>query len=124
MKIQQVKAAAGWINGYTPPPGFTLDAKGFATPSTSLVSAVQAHISRTTTGGDATGAPLPPAVPFGTAPPIPPVIETNPGQAGNAFGRRGSRQPTSSDNSTIGQVSINGRSFTGSVFDANGNRIA
>ena len=125
-EIQQIKAAAGWINGYTPPPGFTLDNRGFATPSTSLVSAVQAHISATATGTrnelPFTPPPLPP-VPFGTAPPIPPVIETNPHQAGAAFGRRGSRQPPSTD-ASIGQVSINGRSYAGSIYDANGNRIA
>ena len=120
MQIQQLKTAAGWVNGYTPPPGFTIDDKGFATPSTSLVSAVQAHISSTITAGDF---PLPPAVPFGTAPPIPPVIDTNPNQAGAAFGRRGSRQPPSGD-ASIGQVSINGRSYNGPVYDSNGNRIA
>ena len=86
-QIQQIKAAAGWINGYTPPPGFTLDNKGYATPSTSLVSAVQAHIRQTTT----VTFPLPPAVPPVTAPPIPTVIDTDPAEAGAAFGRRGSR---------------------------------
>ena len=123
MQVQQLKAAEGWINGYTPPAGFTLDDKGFATPSTSLVSRVQAHIRATSTfGGD--GIPLPP-VPLAPVPPIPPIINTNPHQAGASFGRRGSRQPP--DNSSVGQVSaisINGRSYTGSVFDANGNRIA
>ena len=119
-----MKAAAGWINGYTLPPGFTLDDKGYATPSNLLVSAVQAHINATTTGeGNGNEAPLPPAVPFGTTPPIPSAIETNPNQAGAAFGRRGSRQPPSGD-ASIGQVSINGCNYNGSIHDSNGNRIA
>ena len=86
------------------------------------MSAVQAHINRTTTG-NVQEVPLPPAVPFNAAPPIPPVIDTNPGQAAAVFGRRRTRQPPSGY-SSIGQVSINGRSYTRSVFNANGNRIA
>ena len=102
-----------------------MDNKGFATPSTSLVSAVQAHISATSTGirnEPALPPPSLPPFPFGNAPPIPPVIETNPHQAGAAFGRRGSRQPPSID-ASIGQVTINGRSYAGSIYDASGNRI-
>ena len=123
MKIQQLKAEAGWINGYTPPPGFTLDDKGYAIPSSSLVSTLQAHISRATTQ-DSAFVPPPPMVPLGHAPPIPPVINTNPSEAGAAFGRRGTRQPPPSGDSSIGQVSINGRTYNGPVFDSNGNRIS
>ena len=125
-EVQRIKTEAGWINGYTPPTGFTLDNKGFATPSSSLVSAVHAHISATATDTrnepPFNPPPLPP-VSYGTAPPIPTVIETNPIQAGAAFGRRGSRQPPSMD-AWIGQVTINGRNYAGSIYDANGNRIA
>ena len=126
-KIVELKAAAGWINGYTPPHGFTLDNNGYATPSTSLVSAVQAHISQTSTssgapGTWAVGTPLPPH-PGNNIPPIPPIINTDPHHAGNAFGRRGSRHPPEAS-SQISAVSINGRSYNGSIFDANGNRIA
>ena len=81
------------------------------------MSAVQAHIHPTTTRTFQ----LTPAVPLGTAPLIPTVIDTDPAQAGAAFGRRGSRQPPTSGDSSIGQVSINGRSYAGPVFDANGN---
>ena len=84
------------------------------------MSAVQSHIRQTTTATF----PLPPAVPPVTAPPIPTVIDTDPAEAGAAFGRRGSRQPPTSGDSSIGLVSINGRSYTGPVFDTNRNRIA
>ena len=123
MKIQQLKTEQGWINGYTPPPGFTLNNNGFAVPSTSLISAVQAHIGQTNINYDAP--PLPPVMPFSLQP-IPPIINTNPNQAGIAFGRRGSRQQPAAGDTSVGQVSsvsINGRNYTGSVFDANGNRI-
>ena len=103
-----------------------MDDKGFATLSNSLVSAVQAHINKATVNSNGNNVSLPPVVPlFGTTPPtIPPVIDTNPVQAGAAFGRRGSHQPPQSRDSSVGQVSINGWSYTGSIFDANGNRIA
>ena len=47
--IQELKIAAGWINGYTSPNGYVLDDKGYTTLSTSLISAVQSNISQTKT---------------------------------------------------------------------------
>ena len=68
--------------------------------------------------------PLPP-------PPIPAIIKTDALQAGTSFGRQGSRAPpasiiTASDQSqsNISMISINGRNYTGPIFDTNGNRLA
>ena len=71
--------------------------------------------------------PLPPP-PTGSilpAPGIPPIIRTNPNQAGNTFGRSGSRNPVSDASATSGvsMVSINGQNYTGAIFDANGRRL-
>ena len=46
---KELKSAAGSINGYTPPNGNFLYDKEYATLSTSLISAVQRHISQTKT---------------------------------------------------------------------------
>ena len=110
--IQKLKHASGWINGYTPNNGYVLGDKGYATISTSLVSVVKRHISHTSTATDTH-----PMVPLTTAPSqaphIPPIINTNPSQAGAAFGIQGSRTPHQyTDNSVgnISSVSINGHS--------------
>ena len=69
--------------------------------------------------------PLPP--PPKHTPPIPAIINTNPSEAVAAFGRRGSRSPHQSTDNSVGDISdilINGQSYNGSIFDANGNRLA
>ena len=61
------------------------------------------------------------------APPISPIINTNPSQSGAAFGRQGSHNPQKSTDNSVGHisaVSINGQSYNGSIFDANGTRLA
>lgn len=89
-KVTELKAQQGWINGYTPPPGFTLDDKGYAVPSNALVSAVQRHIGAASMQPESSSvASLPPLPP--STQPVPPVIETNPRQAGASFGHQGSR---------------------------------
>ena len=60
-------------------------------------------------------------------PTIPPIIKTNPIQYGDAFGRQGSCTPHQSTDNSVGHisaVSINGKSYNGSIFDANENRLA
>ena len=69
--------------------------------------------------------PLPP--PPSQKPPIPPIINTNPSQAGDAFGRRGYFNPHQYTDNSVGHilaVSINGQRYNGSIFDANGTQIA
>lgn len=117
-QVSDLKGAAGWINGYTPPAGFVIDTNGYATPSTHVISAVQQMQH------------LPPPPPPGTLPlqppPVPAIINTNALQAGSSFGRQGSRTPLASDQSqsNISMISINGRSYSGPIFDTNGNRLA
>ena len=129
-QIHDLKASQGWINGQTPPPGFTIQDDGSAAPSSHLVAAVrQSMIGNTNTSNGSTMIPLPPPPPP-IVPGIPPIINTNPSQAGASFGRRGTHntnQQQENDNNTVSNVSmisINGRNYNGAVFDANGNRIA
>lgn len=129
-QVQQLKASNGWINGYTPPHGFVIGADGYPTPSQSMVSAMQSIIANTNTDASDIMVPLPPPPSDVPAPGIPPVIDTNPAQAGNSFGRSGSRRPTAqgaSDNSTMASVSrlsVNGRNyFSCPIFVATGRRL-
>ena len=87
--IQELKSAAGWINGYILHNGYALDDKGYATLSTSLISVVQRHISQTTTYTATHMMVILPPAPS-QAPHIPPIINTNHSQSGYAFGRQGS----------------------------------
>jgi hypothetical protein len=121
-QVSDLKGAAGWINGYTPPAGFVIDTNGYETPSTHVISAMQPiqHVPP----------PPPPQHNFGVVPlpppPVPAIINTNALQAGTSFGRQGSRAPPTSDQSqsNISMISINGRSYSGPIFDTNGNRLA
>ena len=124
-QVQELKAQQGWINGYTPPPGFNLDDNGFAVPSNTMVAAVRHHIGITETSmnnSNGTMVPLPPP-PIREAP-VPPIIETNPNQAGMSFGRSGTRNRSQDDHSAISAVSINGRNYNGHVYDSRGNRLS
>lgn len=123
LQIQQLKANEGWVNGYTPPHGFSLNDRGYPVPSHAMVSAVQSIIGNTNTSTNTTFLPPPPVGDV----PVPPVINTVASQAGNSFGRSGSRQPSTAgnnDDSTIGMVSVNGRNIQGPIFDGRGNRLA
>ena len=124
-QVVDLKAQQGWINGQTPPHGFVLNNNGNAVPSTRLISQVQQSISGNQSQGQSM-IQLPPPPPPGRAPTIPPIIDTNASQAGATFGRRGTRQQNHHDNnsvSNISMVSINGQSYSGAVYDSNGNRL-
>ena len=130
--IAALKAAQGWVNPTTPPPGFTIDSNtGFAVPSNTLVSAIQ-----TATIGQTSFAPhypIPPPPPRTSIPPAPPsVINVNPSgnanmsvgdasisRAGDGFARSGSRAPVTG----VASVSINGQPYTGHVYDRYGNPL-
>ena len=69
--------------------------------------------------------PLPP--PPSHTPPILPIINTNPSQSGDSFGRQVSRNPHQYTDNSVGHisaVSINGQSYNGSIYDANLTRLA
>ena len=126
--VATLKAQQGWTDGNTPPPGYQISRTGFAEPSTSIVNAVQSVIAATSTAplGHMPHTPALPPVP-GTqlTPPVPPIITTDPQTAGQSFGRRGTRVPSSQDSASIGMVSINGQIYNrGPVFDENGNRLS
>ena len=60
-------------------------------------------------------------------PPTTPIINTNTSKSEAAFGRRGSRTPHKSTDNSVGYilaVYINGQSYNGSIFDANGIQLA
>ena len=129
-QIQDLKVSDGWVNGYTPPHGFTLNDEGLAIPSTHLVTSVQHSMigAASTYGAQNNEHPmirLPP-VPTNGISPVPPIINTNANHAGAAFGRGGSRTNPRGDNSVsqVSMISINGQSYGGPVYDANGNRLA
>ena len=58
---------------------------------------------------------------------IPPIINNYPSQDGAAFGRQGSRTTHEATDNSVGHnldVSINGHSYNGSIFDVNITRLA
>ena len=124
-KIQELKSAASLINGYNLQNGHVLDGKLYKTISTSLFTAVQCHFCLNTTFTDThTMVPSPPEL--SQTPHIPTIINTNPSQSGAAFARRGSRTPYQPKDNSVGYIlaiSINGHSYNGSIFDANGTQL-
>ena len=70
---------------------------------------------------------LPLLPPPSQTPHVPPIINTNTNQAGGEFGRQYSRTPHQYTDNLVGHisdVSINGQSYNGSIFDANGTRLS
>ena len=60
-------------------------------------------------------------------PPILPIINTNPSQAGDEFSKRGSRSPHQSTYNLVERISdvlTNGKGYNGSIFDSHGTRLA
>ncbi|GFH61775.1 hypothetical protein CTEN210_18251 [Chaetoceros tenuissimus] len=115
--VQQAKIDNGWKDSCTPPDGFTVNSDGNAIPSPSIVAAIQSQMNirqfqQVQTHG--AGTPLPPPSPP-AAPPIPGTITTN--NAGQAFGLSASRGGNGDASSVISMV--NGRSYSGHVYDAN-----
>ena len=131
-EVAQLEANAGWTDGNTPPPGFQVNTAGFAEPSHNMVNAVHSIIGAASIAPTLLPTPHtamvtlpPPPPPAPTNPPIPPVINTNTNHAGQNFGRRGVRTPSSNDSASVGMVStIQGQPYTGALFDSNGNRLA
>ena len=123
--VQQLKASRGWVNGFTPPPGFIIGQNSYPAPSESMVSDIQSVIGNTNTDsttGSIVPLPPPPSESIPPTPSIPPVIHTDPSQAGSTFGQSGTRHPISDSTvvSEVSMVSINGRNYNGAVFDVNG----
>ena len=120
---------AGWINDNTPPPGFILDNDGDPSLSTHLVVTVRASMMgevNTDASNDPNATTMVTnlnTLPSGLPPPVPQVVMTQPINAGNNFDRSGLRVQNS-DASTIATVTVNGRNYTGPLFDAQGNQIA
>ena len=116
---------AGYINEYTPLNGYILDNKGYANLSMSMISASQHHINQTETTTDTNPmVPLHPAP--SRSPPIPHIINNNPSQYGAVFRTQGSHTPHQPTDNSVGYilaVSINGHSYNGSIFDANGTQL-
>ena len=126
--VQQAKINDGWKDVRTPPDGFTVNGDGFAIPSPSIIAAVQSHFNirqfhQAQSSGAGTPLPPPPPPPpraSAPAPPIPGTITTN--NAGQTFGSFASRGGNGDASSVISMV--NGRSHSGHVYDANGNRLS
>ena len=129
--VIKAKVDSGWLNGYTPPEGFVLDQTGRATPSTSMVAAVQSvigQISQSQTDTECRmipNIPSPPALP----PRFPSVIQTPnataPSQAVMAFGYTGQRRNgDTSSISSIGtlRIIVNRRPLQ-EAYDRNGNPL-
>ena len=132
-----MKIAAGWINGYNPLHALILNSDGYAVPSPSVISAVQAsffqppsvvHISLTPTPCHVSMVQLPP--PTNTTPIVPP--EVNSTNAGMEFRKLVSRRNTTASADYASTLSnayviiyvVNGCHINGYVYDANGNCIS
>ena len=128
-QVMDKKIDAQWIDGSTPPNGYVLDQSGRAVVDQGLVSVFRSQIALIQGEASAAGnqqsiVPLPPTPQ--TQAPIPPMVTTGTASesAGNNFGRQGSRQRQASDQSSVSSVTVNGRPYSGAIFDMNGNRIA
>ena len=93
-----------------------------------MVSDIQSVIGNTNTDsttGSIVPLPPPPSESIPPTPSIPPVIHTDPSQAGSTFGQSGTRHPISDSTvvSGVSIVSINGRNYNDAVFDANGRHL-
>jgi hypothetical protein len=128
--VDSLKSSQGWINSYTPPPGFTIDQNtGLAVPSNAIVSAIRTATINQTNVSDNTPNNGPPSIiqlPPPSIAPVPPPPYPNPNngtsQAGSSFGRQGQRQAPN-DSASIGMVSINGHNYNGKIYDSMGNAL-
>ena len=119
--INTLKNNEGWINNYTPPPGYSLNPQGLPIQNSVINATSTSNIP-----------PLPPH-PSDIQIPHPDTvsqISVNSGQAGGAFGRTPARSVAAISNverqqqpATISPVSIAGRPYTGAIYDAHGRRL-
>lgn len=119
--INTLKKKPGWINNYTPPPGYSLNPQGFSIQN-SVINATNTNNTL----------PLQPPssdiqIPH---PDTVSQISVNFGQAGGSFGRTPVRSVVAISNAerqqhstTISPVSIAGRPYTGAIYNAHGRRL-
>ena len=114
------------IDGYTPPPGFQINkVTGEAKPNNQLVSTIRAATrsliqQNSTYDGNDTNLRSPPPAMIGHSHRT--ISDTTSTHAGVSFGRSGRRQ-SSTNNSTISSVTVNGKNYDEPVYDDRGNRL-
>ena len=122
MRVQELNAESGCTNGNTPLSGFFVDDNGYPTISNQLVSDIRFTISEVNNVSNAihehTIVPFPP-VPTGIRIPPTPMVIIDAYSIGSSVGRSGSRKPRQ-DNSSISSVTVDGRQYSGPIFDAIG----
>ena len=126
-QVLALKKKNGWVDGYTPPPGFQINKMtGEAEATNQLVSTIRAATSSISQqaseyeGNNTNVRSLPPAI-VGHGHRT--ISDTTSTHAGVSFGRPGRRQ-SSTNNSTISSVTVNGKTYEGPVYDDRGNRLA
>ena len=125
-QIHELKLRSGWIDARTPPPGFQINSHtGKAEPNIRMVSTIGAAASNASYSNHAhtqgrVGFSSPPHVIGESITAV--TDDASTAQLGTSFGRSGKRY-TSSSNSTISSVTLNGRSYHGPVFDEKGNEL-
>ena len=125
-QILALKKKNGWIDGYTPPPGFQINkVTGETEPNNQLVSTIRAATSsviqqNSTHDANDTNLKSPSPTMIGHSHRT--ISDTTSTHAGVSFGRSGRRQ-SSTNNSTISSVTVNGRNYDGPVYDERDNRL-
>ena len=125
-QVLALKKKNGWIDGFTSPPGFQVNmASGEAEPSNQLVSTIRAATSSiiqedSSLNSNEINSKPPPLTMI--RPNERTVSDTSSTHVGVTFGRPGKRH-SSTNNSTISSVTVNGRNYSGPVFDERGNRL-
>ena len=125
-QVLALKQRNGWIDGCTPPPGFQINkVTGEAEPSNQVVFTIRAATSAIIHGdfslnsNEINSKPPPLTI---IQPNERAVSDTTATHAGVIFGRPGKRH-SSTNNSTISSVTVNGRNYSGPIFDERGNRL-
>ena len=119
--INTLKNNAGWINNYTPPPGYSLNPQGFT---------IQNSVINATNTNNTPSLPPPPSDIQIHHPDTVSQISVNSGQVGGVFKRTPARSVVAISNAerqqhptTISPVSIAGRPYTEAIYDAHGCRL-
>ena len=125
-QLNEFKLKNGWLNGRTPPPGFHINERtGEAEPTSQLVSTIKAVATSTVHHGqthehESAGLPPSPHLVGDSINGTREVVDSV--HVGSTFGRSGKRYPPS-NNSTTSSVTVNGKSYQGSIFDERDNRL-